>query len=263
MQKTLALSCWFGDKFKKPKRVRNIKEFILLVKFVIKNLIPISLYSLFKIDSVVPRAPKNCSKSIFFTNNASLKSDILYKGWTYYFINDDVSGIDSISSSLAAKKIKFLVLPDDVERQLNDFDFILYMDSRRITDDIEKLIELCEKGIVIRHTLRFKESVWDEVEEAKEQERYMIGMDDTINFINDHISRGLSASNRVVNTGVILYNIGSIKFRDEIRSLCSEVYNACLDLKQPECQIIWFMLSQRYSHAITTIECNDISTRDN
>ncbi len=109
MQKTLALSCWFGDKFKKPKRVRNIKEFILLVKFVIKNLIPISLYSLFKIDSVVPRAPKNCSKSIFFTNNASLKSDILYKGWTYYFINDDVSGIDSISSSLAAKKIKFLL----------------------------------------------------------------------------------------------------------------------------------------------------------
>jgi hypothetical protein len=90
----------------------------------------------------------------------------------------------------------------------------------------------------------------------------MLGMDATTDFINDHILRGLSASNRVVNTGVILYNIGNIKFRYDIRSLCSEVYNACLDLKQSECHIIWCMLSQRYSHTITTIKCNDISTRN-
>ena len=123
---------------------------------------------------------------------------------------------------------------------------------------------MCDKGIVIKYSPahKNKNSIWDEVEEAKGQERYALSMPETIKFIERKIKNSeYTHKNRVMATGVILYKLGDQKYKDRILSLCHEVYSSCMELNQPECQIIWCLLSQRYNDFITKVEAEDILTR--
>ena len=56
-----------------------------------------------------------------------------------------------------------------------------------------------------------------------------------------------------MNTGFIIYKDVSL-----IQKLCDEVYKTCLDLSQPECQIIWGVLSQKFEKFITRVEWDKI-----
>lgn len=133
------------------------------------------------------------------------------------------------------------------------------MDSRRISDDIVNIIRMNQKGILIRYEAKFKPSIWHEVEEAKGQERYVKHMDTTIDFINAKLEEGYCPNNRVMNTGIIAYYMDIEGKR--IRSLCDEIYNACIKLKQPECQIFWCLLSQPYSDIIKSIKGLKLKSR--
>lgn len=135
------------------------------------------------------------------------------------------------------------------------------MDSRRISDNIGELTDACNKGILIRKTPRVKESVWAEVEEAKSQERYARSMEATITFIEKSIEQGYRHDNRVMNTGVIVYKVDDKSIRKSILSLCTDVYNCCIEYDQPECQIFWCILSQKYQNIITMVDFNQIKTR--
>jgi len=63
----------------------------------------------------------------------------------------------------------------------------------------------------------------------------------------------LSVNNRIMNTGLILY-----ADVEKSQKLCDEVYEACWFLGQPECQIIWSLISQPYESLITRINWNDL-----
>jgi hypothetical protein len=197
----------------------------------------------------------------FFTNNKKLKKEIIYRGWQYFYLDKEVKDGESIDSSLHAKVVKFLQLDPTILLELFKHDYIVYMDSRRISDNIEELTSLCDKGILIRKTPRLKDSVWDEVNEAKSQERYARSMDATIEFINKRLADGYKHDNIVTNTGVIVYKTADITTRNSIMSLCTEVYEACIKYDQPECQIFWCILSQKYDDIITKIEFSQIGTR--
>ena len=43
-----------------------------------------------------------------------------------------------------------------------------------------------------------------------------------------------------------------------MQKLCDEVYKACYDLGQPECQIIWGVLSQKFEEYITRVDWKTI-----
>ena len=62
-----------------------------------------------------------------------------------------------------------------------------------------------------------------------------------------------------MNTGITAYLIG--KKDKQILALCDEIYNACIMLKQPECQMFWCLLSQPYIDIIHAIEPSELKSR--
>ncbi|AOW77063.1 hypothetical protein A3Q34_09460 [Colwellia sp. PAMC 20917] len=268
MAKTVVISCWFGKRFDKPNEETVLANFKAAIKYLVKSVLPARLYPLFNVQSVVPIAPNNCDRAIFFTNNKLLKKEVLLKGWKYEYLQageiGEIGEIDSIDSSLIAKKIKFLQLEQRILNELYSFDYVLYVDSRAIVDDIVHINSLCDKGLVIRYSPEYKNknTVWDEINEAKVVERYAAAMPETISFVENKIKDGeYTDQNKVMATGVILYKLGDMKYRNRIISLCNEVYDTCVKLNQPECQIIWCILSQPYDDLMTKVKAQNIQTR--
>lgn len=261
MNNTVIISCWFGERFSKPQKIQTAGDLVRFTKYKVKSLLHLKLLNLLDIDSVVPEIPKNQKKCIFFTNNKKLRNEIIHKGWEYQYLEKDVDVGESIDSSLHAKVVKFLQLEPSMLTQLFNYQYIVYMDSRRISDNIKQYTDACTKGILIRNTPRLKASVWDEVEEAKSQERYARSMEATIAFIDRSIAQGYRHDNRVMNTGVIVYKVDDLNIRKSILTLCTDVYNCCIEYDQPECQIFWCILSQKYEEIMNKVDFYQIKTR--
>ena len=247
MKNVVVLSCWFGYKFNKPLKITSLSTCKQWLYANIKNLLPFSVLNGLGFISIIPQAPIGIENCYFYSNN---------KGWQFCFIESKIDNGESIASSLLAKRVKFLQIDD---ANFNHVEHIIYMDSRRVSDDISNIIQMNKKGILLRYEAKLKPSVWHEVEEAKGQERYAKHMDKTVDFINAKLREGYSANNRVMNTGIVAYAMHTRN--TTIRSLCDEVYNACLMLKQPECQILWCLLSQPYNDIIKAVESSEIKSR--
>jgi hypothetical protein len=256
MKNVAVLSCWFGLRFNKPQKVNSFKTCKIWIYATIKNFLPFKFLDTLGFISIIPHAPKGVEYCYFYSNNKRLKTEIQFKGWLFCFVEGNLSNGESIASSLLAKKVKFLQIDDT---SYSHFEHIIYMDSRRISDDISNIIERNIKGILIRYESKFKPSIWHEVDEANGQERYAKHMDKTVDFIYVKLTQGYFANNRVMNTGIIAYSMYLKNTR--IKSLCDEVYNACVTLQQPECQILWCLLSQPYMNIIKAEEFFEIKSR--
>lgn len=256
MRKVAILSCWFGYRFNKPLKVNSFSTCKRWLYATIKNLLPFKTLDKIGFVSIIPQAPKDIEHCYFYSNNKRLEKEVLFKGWHFCFVESEIDNGESIASSILAKKVKFLQMDDT---NYNTVDHVIYMDSRRITDDIANIIRMNQKGILIRYEAKFKPSIWHEVEEAKGQERYAKHMDKTIDFINTKLEKGYCPNNRVMNTGIISYSL-AINGK-KIRVLCDEVYNVSIKLAQPECQILWCLLSQPYMNIIQAVEFTEIKSR--
>jgi hypothetical protein len=256
MKNVVVLSCWFGYKFNKPLKITSLSTCKQWLYANIKNLLPYRALNGLGFISIIPQAPNGIENCYFYSNNKSLKAEVVFKGWQFCFIESKVENGESIASSLLAKKVKFLQIDN---ANFNNVEHIIYMDSRRILDNIANIIQMNDKGVLLRYEAKFKPTIWHEVEEAKGQERYAIHMDNTIHFLNTKLAEGYVANNRVMNTGIIAYamHIRATK----IRALCDEVYNACVTLEQPECQVLWCLLSQPYIDIIKAVESSEIKAR--
>ena len=256
MKNVVVLSCWFGYKFNKPLKITSLSTCKQWLYANIKNLLPFRVLNGLGFISIIPQAPIGIENCYFYSNNQRLKAEVTFKGWKFCFIESKIENGESIASSLLAKKVKFLQIDD---ANFNHVEHIIYMDSRRVSDDIPKIIQMNKKGILLRYEAKLKPSIWHEVEEAEGQERYAKHMDKTVDFINNKLKKGYYANNRVMNTGIIAYAMGTRS--TTIRSLCDEVYNACISLEQPECQILWCLLSQPYGDIIKAVESSKIQSR--
>ena len=238
----LIISCIFGKKFKK--------------------IYPAPILTAIPLVAVGVNELVTSSKCLFFTNNPSLKKEIESKGWTPVFINMPLSD-NSTVSSVQSKYIKFLqFLNNNRFKQLKEkYKQILYFDHKFYVfpQHISKLIELCNDNesntddntnhVIIRETPTLKTSIWDEVNASKGQDRYKLGMNDTIALINNKIKNKEIQSNiRICNTGLIFYNNYTL-----VIPMLNQIYSACTTLMQPECQIFWAIYSQQYTDLIKTI----------
>ena len=233
--KILIISCIFGKTFKKiypaPKFARSS--------------IPL--------EAVEGNGLVTLSKCLFFTNNPTLKQEIESKGWTPVFINMPLSN-NSIVSSIQSKYIKFLqFLNNDRFKQLKEqYTKIMYFDHKFYVQPhhINKLMKLVNnEAIIIRETPTLKTSIWSEVNAAKSQDRYKLGMSKTIDLINNKIKKKEIQSNvRICNTGFIFYNNYT-----PVIPMLNNIYLSCTALMQPECQIFWAIYSQQYTDLIKTI----------
>ncbi len=260
------ISCWFGEEFNRPSKIASFYHFKMLIKYVVKTTLPRFLLEYFEVKTVIPKAPEHPKcECIFFTNNAKLLSLIESRGWVPHLMTSSISGVNSVDSSLQAKSIKFLRFEPVLRKTLTERNILIYMDSRRICDDIDMLLEEVEKhAILIRTTPRKKETIWSEVDDAKLQPRYAKAMDSTIDYINATISNNheFSESTIISNTGLIVYNFSRPEFVPIIDKLTNKVYETCLKLEQPECQIIWAIEAQRFSSSIRQIPFGNAQTRD-
>jgi len=210
----LIISCIFGKKFKKVYPAPSNKE-------------------------------KDKYKCLFFTNNKELLTELVSKGWTPVFIRYPLSE-NNLISSLQSKYIKFLQFLNNkrFEHLKNEYKQILYFDHKFyvLEEHIDKLIQLAYGPILIRSTPHNTRNIWAEVNQAKGQDRYKNGMPKTIQLINYMINQKQINSNvTICNTGIIFYNdITSI----EVTQFLQNIYNACINLSQPECQIFWAIYSQ-------------------
>lgn len=219
------------------------------------NLICISCYFGNNFSYVYP-SPKSFT-SYFFTNNPIMKDEIIKKGWIYHYINKPIY-TDYMMSSIQAKEIKFLQYNFPFSIQGID---ILYFDHKvYIKDnDIFYLQDISYKNpsseILIReHENPNRKTIYDEINEANKIERYRKNMKQTISYISEYIKdNNLSFKTKISNTGVIYYN--SI---NHIKPLLKDIYNLIIKLQQPECQILWAVLSQHYKSFITYLSFYDL-----
>lgn len=224
MDDILVISCIFGKKFNKTYKA------------------PLS---------------NNC---VFFTNNNNLKSEIINNGWKFFYIDFDLTD-DIIISSLQSKYIKFLVFLQDFT-EFKKFSKIIYLDHKFNVLDvhINKLLHIHknypEKSVIIRSTPKNKTSIYQEVEHAKYQERYLKNMKETIVFVEEKLKQcQLTTNIRISNTGIIFYNNSN----DFIFPMLNDIYNSCINLQQPECQIFWALYSQKYLYYIEQINFYDVN----
>ena len=207
----------------------------------------------------VHKSPDN-KKSYFFTNNKELKDEIINKGWNYVYVNKVLSN-DYMISSLQSKYIKFLKFLDDFP-EFQNVKTIIYFDhkenvSSTTIDEIKLLINNnLDKSLIIRQTPSNKISVYDEVQAAMGQQRYVQNMNITKNFIKDIIStKEFNENVRICNTGLLLFIN-----RENITELLNNVYEKCIEHEQPECQIYWSIFSQKHKNKIKEIKWTDIKS---
>ena len=152
---------------------------------------------------------KNC---IFFTNNESLKDEIVNNGWMYIYIDFELTD-DYIVSSLQSKYIKFLIFLEKYP-EFKHFSNIIHTDHKfqLLDSHIQKLQNIYNsdntKLIVIRKT----------------------------------------------HTGIICYNNFS-----QIIPMLNDIYNTCIELQQPECQVFWAVYCQKYVEYIKQIEFDEVN----
>lgn len=215
----------------------------------------ISGYSGLEASSVHP-APSGC-KSLFFSNNKSVLHEARLKGWKAIRIpNPQVSsssGDAEISSSLSAKAFKFLQLSPLTRRALKG-QSMLYLDhkfkpTRSLVDAIVGLRRQ-DADILVFDTPSKKSSIHQEVSDAMGQYRYSKAMPNTRAWMRHMIRFGLVKwRTRIARTGIIYYANPRLAF-----PFSSCVFNVCMALNQPECQIIWAALAQHPSAPNIQIE---------
>lgn len=194
--------------------------------------------------------------SVFFSNNPELKAEACRKGWVFKYVKSIPLSGDYRISSLQSKYVKFL----QFGAEFCDLDLdqeILYFDHKfKVELEHIKFINLiANKDILIRNTPRLKTSIQHEIDDAMGQERYKVVMQETISWLNSKVSSGdYSYNNRIMNTGLIFY-----RRIHNVKPLLDEVYKNCWLLGQPECQIIWGLLSQKYDHLIKRVEWNELN----
>jgi hypothetical protein len=182
-------------------------------------------------------------RNVFFSNNPAIEEHVREQGWNFALVKQFPLSDDVMISSLQAKWVKFLQFLG-APSGIHDVRAVTYFDHKFkvLPYHIEWAREQCTSAfdLLIRETPREKLSISDEIGDAMHQERYVRHMPETLAFLDDleksgHITRAV----RIVNTGLIHYR--------NLPTCCAfvqDVYDTCIRLSQPECQIVWAALSQ-------------------
>ncbi len=201
-------------------------------------------------------------RCLFFSNRMEIIDRATARGWSSVLL--PYAKMDSaLACSLQSKSVKYLGFLDDplFSDVLGDVrGGALYFDHKfevKASHVVRFAERRTDASIVIRSTPRDKFSIWDEVEDASAQERYLQHMPETKAYIDALLERGYSDAQRICNTGLIHYrNV------EKARTLARQVLGACQNLSQPECQIFWALHSQKFADDIEVIGFSDPCVAD-
>ena len=207
-------------------------------------------------DAVYPAIPGQ--RSVFFTDREDLRKHIGEMGWECFLWNADNQSTDLLQTSLKSKWVKFLQFLDAFE-EFRAYRSITYVDHKFFlkAEHIQWIMLNRDgrKDILIRETPALKETLTSEIEAALGQERYERHMAETKAYLDGLISNGSISENvRIVNTGLIHYMNPAAA-----RVLTNSVFEACNQLAQPECQILWAALSQMRLARVQRVAWDELS----
>lgn len=202
-------------------------------------------------------APKG-ARCIFFTNNEKIASKSKIAGWEAIILNhgDFELSTDIRVSSMQSKYVKFLQFKYDFP-DLDGYQIVTYADHHAKIQE-PQILEIFNKNdkrksILIRSSPR-KKSLSDEVRISLRQPRYAASMDETLKWIERVKSeREISDGRQIANTGLI-----HTTQVDKMMPLFDAVYNASKSLNQPQCQILWVVISEPYASDIHQIGWYDL-----
>lgn len=202
-------------------------------------------------------APSNCV-SYFFTNNINLKNQIITKGWNFFFINKPIN-VDYLESSLQSKYIKFLIFIKEYP-EFKKYKHIIYFDHKlafsnsKIENFIKYIYNNIEKSLIIPlHKRRNKNNIEGEISIANMQERYARNMSKTIDFVDKNNKNCL-----LCLTNLLIYIN-----HNQIIKLLEDVYNNCMQDQQPECQIYFSILCEKYDEHVLKVKYNALCDNNN
>lgn len=206
-----------------------------------------------KRETSIHPAPQNFN-CYFFSNNKKLKPVAEKMGWEFLLIKNGELTADYHLSSLQSKYVKFLQFDKCLINWEQD-ESILYFDHKFIVESsvISEVIEQCKLDALMFNSNVVYGNIRDEINEALPQKRYAKSMDKTIAWIDRLVEKqAYIYENSITLTGFIFY-----KDVNKMTPLCDEVYAACMKLDQPECQIIWSVLSQKLGGRVTKMNITD------
>jgi hypothetical protein len=145
--------------------------------------------------------------------------------------------------------------------ELQKYQTILYFDHKIAIQPshIEKLLKIgsvaIDASVIIRTTPRQKRHITDEINDAIKIPKYAKNMKKTIEFVQKKIQeKAFLPATQICNTGLLLYqNVGPIV------PMLHNIYQSCISLQQPECQLFWSVFSYKYSSHIKIIDYTTIS----
>ena len=195
---------------------------------------------------------------IFFSNSDKIGRYAKKQGWRFVKTFHPVLSNDYLETSLQSKWVKYLqFLTQDamLSEKLGKPDSILYFDHKfcLTPEQVSRILEYeSGKAVVIRSTPTLKDTISAEIEAAAPYERYQRHLNSTRTFVETEFLRGKRNEVRICNTGLIHYRNLEVS-----EQLAQKVYDGCVSLKQPECQIIWALQSQQFSDDIHTVRWDD------
>ncbi len=197
--------------------------------------------------------PRNC---VFFSNNPDMQAEAVANGWIFIHTPQLPLSSNKLIGSLQSKYVKFLQYLGDYP-DLDASGGVLYFDHKfEVTNQhLNAMLDGSDRAIVIRNTPKLKPTIGHEVEAAMRQERYQYAMPETLEWVERRVATGeYSETVRIVNTGLILYRNPELA-----RALTDQIYQTCWQLAQPECQIVWAVLSQKFQHMIGRLDWEQVT----
>jgi hypothetical protein len=160
---------------------------------------------------------------------------------------------DYRESSIQAKYIKFLQFFEEFP-EFAIFNRIIYFDHtiyfrRSDLNWLQSHQAPGKSALVLRH-LAEERTIWGEVEAASAQDRYALTMPETIKWLRSMERDGVVCLDGKVDATTII----SYQNPGPIREPLDMVYAQTIRLGQPECQIIWSALGQRYESSIQRVD---------
>lgn len=223
-----------------------------------KLLVASCLFTANPVVSRVYKAPRHCGwDCIFFSNSRTVGQIAARAGWQYHPLYAPSTGSE-LTYALASKQVKFLgFLGDQFTREescFGSYTHVIYHDHKILlaAEHVRALLALMEanpdKQIFNFQTPRQKDSLFAEVAAAQHQHRYLENMGSTLQFIGDLLmSDSATSKDCITRTGVLAYRV-----TPEVRYVTRIIQSACSTFQQPECQILWSLMTQRHRDLIHT-----------
>lgn len=196
-------------------------------------------------------------RCVMFSNNPQLKQEALRKGWEFELVTKFPLSKDFRESSLQSKYIKFLQFLDDYP-EYQRYSNITYFDHKNVfsIEEAERLSGLMQSDKHI-FMLSSREGwcVVDEMKLSSQEERYRASMKRMQDWAQGLVDAGKASwDGQIYATSFLMY-----RDYDAVMPFLKEVYDTLWQLKQPQCQSVWGVLSQAHKDKIQSIHWTQTS----